>query len=659
MKKILQPYLYLFTVHVAALVGMTLLRVVFYLSMKSVASPDAAASAGYVAEAFVRGVWFDNVIGCYILAPALLLTWGFTVAGGRREGALYRAVNVWCGVLYTLVFMACAANIPYFAYCSKPLNASIWNWAEYGTQTLGMIFGEPAWWGYIALFAVATAGFGLLLRWLRRRFTKGMVAGAVPLRRPTWRMRGVAAGVGLLLAAGCMLGIRGRLGYNPIKVSAAYFCNDVVLNNMGVNPVFSLLYSTLDDLRPENRTLSLMPATDAVGMVQQWLGRKGMDGLSPIARRVTPEGRPTGQNVVVVLMESMSAKLTGSFGGKAGLTPCIDSLAAASLCFPNFYSAGIHTNHGIYATLYGFPAIMFRNAMKGSNVPRYAGLPTVLHDNGYATMFFMTHESQYDNMNAFLRTNGYAEIYAQENYPADKVVNHFGVPDDFLFSYALPVMRERARTGHPFFATLLTISNHPPYVVPEEFALPELKPEEQIVRYADRCIGRFMEAAAHEPWFENTLFVFLADHGKLVGQADSELPESYNHVPCFIYRPGVSPQRIDGFALQEDVGPTVLGLLRIPYVQNNFGVDLLRESREAVFYTADKTIAARDSSHLYVFNAESGSEYCYRLDAAGRPVAVAPDSRFDWLKRHAFSQLQSAEYMVGKGMTTDRPSPRL
>ena len=103
----------------------------------------------------------------------------------------------------------------------------------------------------------------------------------------------------------------------------------------------------------------------------------------------------------------------------------------------------------------------------------------------------------------------------------------------------------------------------------------------------------------------------------------------------------------------------MLGLLRIPYVQNNFGVDLLRESREAVFYTADKTIAARDSSHLYVFNAESGSEYCYRLDAAGRPVAVAPDSRFDWLKRHAFSQLQSAEYMVGKGMTTDRPSPRL
>lgn len=93
------------------------------------------------------------------------------------------------------------------------------------------------------------------------------------------------------------------------------------------------------------------------------------------------------------------------------------------MAFSNFYSAGTHTNHALYATLYSFPSIMKRNAMKGSAIPSYSGLPTVLRDNGYRTLFFMMHESQYDNMNAFFRSNGFDEIYAQENYPKEKIAN--------------------------------------------------------------------------------------------------------------------------------------------------------------------------------------------------------------------------------------------
>lgn len=78
----------------------------------------------------------------------------------------------------------------------------------------------------------------------------------------------------------------------------------------------------------------------------------------------------------------------------------------------------------------------------------------------------MTHESQYDNMNAFYRTNGYDEIYSQEDYPADKVVNSFGVQDDFLYEYAINKLNDKSE---PFFATLLSISNHPPYVIPDKF----------------------------------------------------------------------------------------------------------------------------------------------------------------------------------------------
>ena len=48
------------------------------------------------------------------------------------------------------------------------------------------------------------------------------------------------------------------------------------------------------------------------------------------------------------------------FGQSETLTPFLDSLYTRSISFRNFYSAGIHTNHGLYATLYSFPAMMKR-----------------------------------------------------------------------------------------------------------------------------------------------------------------------------------------------------------------------------------------------------------------------------------------------------------
>lgn len=303
MKYFIKPIAYLLGIHLAALVLLTLMRVCFYLSVSHMLTPDVAGQPALVATAFVRGLWFDNVIACYIMALPLVVA---CVAGafGLVRKWMLRAAGVWFGVWYTLVFMATAGNIPYFVYFSKVLNASIWNWAGYGGTTLGMIFGEPSYYLYIALFVVATALFSVFLWYMRRRALKHwpevVPPAAYNLKSVRWWLS--ASGkllVGLALCGACFLGIRGRLGYNPIKVSAAYFCSSPVLNNVGVNPMFCLLNSTLDDLRPENRTLHLMPDAEAIRLVQQYYGRTGIKGISPIARRVEPDSQPVRRNVVV------------------------------------------------------------------------------------------------------------------------------------------------------------------------------------------------------------------------------------------------------------------------------------------------------------------------------------------------------------------------
>lgn len=680
---------YLLGIHLVALLLFFIFRWVLFVGMEYEFTEPIRSDWGLQAVAFVKGVWFDNVVCCYILTLPLLLLWIGALCN-RMGRWLWRFTALWFILLYGLCFVISAANIPYFAYFFKVINSSIYNWFGYVGTTAGMIFGERSYYFPILL------GTGALLFWSRFvwRFAARCHARSAALRRPMgWASRLTLLVVGALLMGLCVFGIRGRMGYNPIKVSQAYYCEDPFLNQLGLNPAFNLLISTMDDARKENRKLQLMDDAEAVAQAQRLLARTGIEGISPLARvvRNTPETPatatsadaflpatavatlperviPTVQtdrrpNVVMLFMESMSYDLLGARVNGRSLTPTLDSLVGRSISLEQCYSAGIHTNHGLYSTLYSFPTIMKRNAMKGSVIPRYSGLPTVLRDEGYRNLFFMTHESQYDNMNAFFRTNGFDEIYAEEDYPKEKIANHFGVADDYLYEYALGVLDERARDESPFFAALLSISNHPPYVIPESFTPHSDRIEDQIVEYADHSIGELLREAATRPWYDNTIFVLLGDHGKKVGTPECEMPVSYNHIPCLIFGAGIEPMRYEGFCGQIDLAPTLLGLLGVEYTQHNFGIDLGRERRSCIFYTADNLIAARDAEYLYIHEPKTGQEFCYAIEADRLRPLTAPraDSsavpsaehlRLEALRNHCFVMLQSTEALVGQGMIT-------
>ncbi len=585
------------SLHVLTLVFLSLFRLVEYVALGSMVS-DTSAS---VVPAFVRGIWFDNVIACYIsVVPLALTLLPATLSLTFRR--MRKATVWWYGVLGSVAFMASAANIPYFAYFFKNINSSIFEWFGYAGTTAGMVTGEKSYFLYIALFFVCTALYVYIMVRLRRWFDRRIAQSgekneglatfintfhkAAHTQQSWLRVASTHAMYFFLSAITiclCVFGIRGRTGYNPIKISQAYYCDDAFLNQLGINPAFNLLTSALDDMRKENRDLHLRPYPTAVSLARESLGITGKCDSMHVLRRYidNPSStvNPTAQkkNVVVILMESMSASLLQTFGQPQRLTPTLDSLYNHSMAFSHCYSAGIHTNHGMTASLYSFPALMFRNLMKGTVTPRRDGIPTVLKQQGYHNMFFMTHEAQYDNMKAFFATNGYDDIYAQEDYPKEEVVNSFGVSDHFLFDYAFNKINNQAATGKPFFATLLTISNHPPYVIPEWFKPKTKEPETQIVEYADWAIGNFLSKARKQSWYNNTVFVILADHGKLVGKVSGELPESYNHIPLLIFGPGVENKRVDKLANQVDLMPTLMSLLGISYQYDGFGIDQTKD----------------------------------------------------------------------------------
>ena len=642
MKRLYQSLLWLISIHIAGLLVFSLFRFTEFVSLHSqIVHPEAS-----VFGAFIRGVWFDNVIGCYILLVPLVVAGGAAVVG-RSHRLVYLFTAWWFSILYALAFMASAANTPYFAYFFKNINSSIFLWFGYTATTAGMLFEEKSYWLYILLYFLLAGGFVWTVFKLTNIFRKRIEKQpADSLNVRCIAGRGIVWVLAVLL---CLFGIRGRRGYNPIKVSEAYYCDDSFLNQLGINPSFNLLTSVLDDLRKENRELHLMPYAEAISYARASLGIQGKaDSNYVLRRRVVSAISPRRHNVVVILMESMSASLLKTFGQPDELTPTLDSLYRCSLAFTNCYSAGIHTNHGLTASLYSFPALMFRNLMKGTVTPHREGIPTILRREGYHNMFFMTHEAQYDNMKAFFSTNGYDDIYSQENYPRDSVVNSFGVGDHFEMNFALGKINAAARRHNPFLATILTISNHPPYKVPTWFHARSKEAEKQIVEYADWSIGQFLKAARRESWYKNTVFVIYADHGKMVGKADGELPVSYNHIPLLIFGPDVKPQLYDGLAQQVDIVPTVLGLLGLSYDYDGFGVDLLKTRRQMVFYSADNQVVARDYQRCFVYNPSMQKAFCYDAQPGWKLRESHDTKAFTPLRKYVFAMEQTAQFMLNR-----------
>lgn len=459
----------------------------------------------------------------------------------------------------------------------------------------------------------------------------------------------------IILAILCMLGIRGRFGYNPIKTSQAYFCNNSFLNQLGINPSFYFLRDVIESSKTHHSIDNVISEKDAISYTQKFFGLNPADEQkSPIARYIKAESPAKDMNVVVILMESMSADLLKVTENGKEITPFLNQLIKKSYYFDHFYSAGTHTNHGILATLYGLPALFDKNMMKNVTIPLCQGLPNTLQEQNYKTMFFMPHESQYDNMNAFLLENGFEEIYSQENYPPQMRKNSFGVADDFLLSYSLNKINEKAPTSSPFFTTILTVSNHPPYIVPEKFENVSTKPEFQIVAFADDAIRQFFADAEKQSWFKNTIFVLLGDHGKIVGTQTYEMPLSLNHIPLIIYSPAFTdmPTTVSNPGGQVDVFPTIMGLLDRSYMNNTFGVDMFKTKRPYMFFSSDNALGCIDEKYFYTYNFKSKIDGLYEYSENSSDNLLSQfKQKADSMNLYSAAMFQTANYMLKHELT--------
>ncbi len=627
---------YLLKTYVFTLAALTLLRLFLFLF-----SDEANTNLleGENLSIFSIGWRYDSVVLCYLFALPLLLFYAHAIGKLKREILPILAVflvNVGC----TIMLVVAIAEIPYFNFFKSRLSESAFQWLGALGMVTDMIVSNN---NHLVFLILSVLGL------LFAPFALFKLSRKTFAQEPAQPMSATAHTVVFLIAACCcFLGMRGRLDH-PIRQGDAFFGENAFLNQLGLNPVFTLLKSYTDKV-------NLMDDEDALANTIQLLHIQNNHAeISPIAHDVHVEDtNKTKYNVVLVLMESMSADYLGCLGSPLHLTPHLDSLAKESWLFTHAYSAGIHTNNGIFSTLYSFPAV--RRNLPMSNVPTriYSGIPFVLKQHHYRNLFFSTHSSIFDNMGVFIPQNHFDRLFSAESYPAEANIGPFGVPDDYMFDFALERLKYCKKV--PFFATILTTSNHDPYILPSYFKSKLTNPAYKAVSYADWAIGKFLANAKKQAWYENTLFVFVADHGIRVGQSEYDMDLSFNHIPIIYHCPKLlkTPKVFNQLMGQIDVFPTLMHLLNMSYTNNTLGVDVLQEQRPMMYFSADDKLGCIDSNWLYVYRYDGyQSLYDYqhkdKTDYAKDPSKLALMNN---MRSYALSQTQAAQWLFVQNKTS-------
>lgn len=563
--------------------------------------------------------------------------YSFQFLFNKNYKALNSALVLIMQLLLIFSILVLCVDIPYYSFFKSRLTTSVLMWMGDIEQSLKFMVSEEKFYPFIALFLFLITTSALLIKKLSRRITLSRYETSYPLQVRI-----------LIVFTLLVLTFWGMRGFNKERapgIREAFFTEYAFINQLSLNPVFTFFDSF------ELFKINYTDNETAIKNAQHFLNIKHTLKTSPIAREVKGSDSAFKKNVVLILIESLSAQCMSIYGESKNVTPFLDSLSKRSLFYKNFYSSGIHTCNGVYSTLFSLPALMSTHPMSNvlSNNLIFNGLPYTLKKAGYNNVFFCTHGPNFDNLGYFLSRNNIDRLFNEKDYPGDAKENAWGVNDEWLLDYSLGKMDSLSKLNKPFCASVLTISTHPPQEMPRKTTYKPVnsRPFEQAYEFTDYALKKFMTQAATLPWYTNTIFVFVADHGINL-PSPTDAPLSFNHVPLIIFNPqdsSIKPPN-ENFGMQPDIFPTIMSLLGKSYINNTIGVNLLTEKRPYAFFSQDNRLCViNDEYYLVIYKSGNESLFRYKNNLTDNVADQHPELVED-MKKYAYSFLQTTQWMI-------------
>jgi phosphoglycerol transferase MdoB-like AlkP superfamily enzyme len=610
----------------ACLVIWAILRTVLWWRFGS----SAGVSAWSLPAILAGGAVNDAVVASYLLA--LLALYSALPSDRWYESKANRwllAAGSWLTVA-SLAFLA-FTEFYFFQEFDARFNLVAFDYLAYPSEVAGDVWAEYP----VVRIALESALIASAVLWMIRGCLRRDSTAAAPLAR---RARPVLLHLAVVLLSALFYPT------DLLSLSLNRITNELVQN--GASSFF--LAARTNEIEFHAYYRSADPAGN-LSLIARELARGGgrftrlADGR--LDRAFPARAAGLGRlNVVLVSSESFGAEFSKLYGSKRDLTPFFDSYARKALWFRHTYASGTRTVRGLEALASSIPPIPTVSILRRPRNENVATWGAVMRSLGYHTSFLYGGYGYFDNMNYFFGNNGF-EVLDREAIDKVRFENVWGVSDEDLFDRSLEHFDQLHAAGKPFFSIIMTTSNHKPFTFPpglEKLGIPEVGGGRSAgVRYADYALGQFLRHAQEHAWFDDTIFVVIADHGARVYGAQ-QIPLRTYEIPLMIYSPKhIAPRRVDTLMTQIDVAPTVLGLLGLPYEAPFFGQDVLNApaGNRVALFNHNHDVAIFRNGRIVVFGLKQSVKF-YDYDAATDKYSPAPPDRE--LERLGIAYFQTA-----------------
>ena len=399
------------------------------------------------------------------------------------------------------------------------------------------------------------------------------------LRRPV--RTAVTAEAGRAPQSGWALGLMLGVCVIAYKMPLPEFSSNAFANELADNGWRSFIAAARQNKLDYRQFYATRPDAEVMADLQRLSGRGQVSASN--TGLIKAGSKPAQQpNVVIIMMESMSAEYMETFGNNQGITPNLDRLGKEGMLFTRLYATGTRTVRGLEALSAALPPQPGAAVVRWPNITNLNTLGSTLAARGWEPNFIYGGYGMFDNMNSYFESQAY-KVTDRKSFKEGLVQfeNIWGVADEHLFDQVLINMDKDTAAGKHVFAHIMTTSNHRPFTYPDgRIDIPSPAKREGGVKYADYAIGRFFEMAKKKPWFDNTIFLIVADHcASSAGK--TKIPVFRYHIPAIIYAPKlVAPKQVDTLASQIDLAPTLLAMLGLEGDDHFVGRDILKTPPE-------------------------------------------------------------------------------
>jgi len=535
------------------------------------------------------GLRFDLSALCYLNILCIFLQ--FLPLKVRHTVKYQRIVKILFLVINILGIAVNLADVVYFEFGGRRTTSTIFS--EFGGESnLGKIFLNSIT-GYWKVWCFGIAMILAIIFFYYNPIKKNREKSDFPANKIYYPIHSTIFLVVLVLT---IAGLRGGLSLkmHPLRQdSADIYCKKPIEAAIVLNTPFTLITT----------------AHKSGYKDPNFFANEQLDNIfNPIKNNNPKGGEMRKFNVVVFLIESLSMEYSGYFnkdkdGGKyQGYTPFIDSLLSKSYSFEYGFANGQRSVDCMPASFAGIPRYIDPYCYYAYSNNTLQGLPQMLKDEGYTTTFFHGAPNNTLGFKGFTNSIGFERYYGMDEYPnKDDFDGTWAIFDEPYLQYFANKTKEIAKNGKPFFLTVFTASSHEPFAIPEQHKNTFTQgaiPMHKSISYADYSIKQYFEKIKNEPWFNNTIFVFTADHCGVSYRNDYNNEMGRFLIPIFFYTPGGQlPVKCDSTRLiqQIDITPSLLGILNYQKPYFSFGKDIFDESPSFVNYVFND----RDGQTMY------------------------------------------------------------